>query len=78
MKCPLCQSLLAVVHTFDCEDNGRVQRLECTNEKCAAVVVAHLLRKIVAVNPGLGEGARALASRLRAEAEGATTSFPRP
>ncbi len=64
MKCPKCEASLRVVHTYDCEDNGRVQRRECANPRCGAVVVSHTQVRILAVDPQFGRGAISLAREM--------------
>lgn len=65
MRCPKCGARLHVTHTYNVEGIGRTQRLDC--RKCALVAVTKT--EIVEINPGFGQGAAALAKRLRSLAE---------
>lgn len=72
LKCPKCAkkgkaSPMRVTHTHACGLNGSVQRLFC--DVCLTVGAAHC--KIIAVDPAHGQGAEAIAKKLRLTAQGA-------
>ena len=59
MNCPKCGKSMRVTHSFPVA-SGKIQRLECT---CRTV--ATLKAVLVNVNPGFGQGAAAMAKKLR-------------
>lgn len=62
MRCPKCKSKNAYVsNTFSAGDAGSVQRRIC--DDCGAVFTTAVI--LMNVDPPLGQGAKAIASRLR-------------
>lgn len=61
MICPKCGNQMEITHTFTAGEHAKTQRLEC--KKCNMVGTAQTI--LVNVNPDRGEGAKALADKLR-------------
>lgn len=61
MRCPKCQNRLMTTHTVHV-GNVKLQRLKCSNRKCAAVVTAQTV--IVEINPKHGNGIDGLVRKL--------------
>jgi hypothetical protein len=68
MKCIAkgCDGQLKVTNTYSGGERGKAQRRQC--EKCGLVVVTQTL--ILHVDPQHGQGAAAVARRMRDEREG--------
>lgn len=64
MKCPGCQQRMRCTNSYRVP-GGRTQRMECLTKGCRKVVAAVTRTEIVAVDPGRGQGAAALAKKLR-------------
>lgn len=63
MKCPKCgDPKMDVTHTYRAGDAGTTQRMECKHCGCVATVA--ILRAIVAIEPGYGQGAAVLAKKI--------------
>ena len=61
MNCTKCGGKLKITNTYGAGETGRTMRAEC--EDCGTV---HTMQKIiVAVDPGYGEGAAALAKQMK-------------
>lgn len=67
MNCPNCNSRMTVTHSYSAGPKAYTKRLECSDEKCGTVATATLIME--SVNPGYGEGAAALAKKLRDKPE---------
>lgn len=63
MKCPKCKGDVKITHTYIGGNQTKTQRAECQNLRCQSVLT--LQTTVVAVNPTKGNGAAALAKRLR-------------
>lgn len=71
MDCPVCKkNKLRVVNSYS-TGSGKTQRLECDH----CLIVATSIVVLVNVNPGRGEGASALAKRVR---NGASVQIEEP
>jgi hypothetical protein len=60
MKCPKCQREMRVVNTYQAGDHATTQRLACI---CGTVGTVQAI--LVNVDPPHGQGARALAEKIR-------------
>lgn len=65
MKCPKCNGLLRVVDTVQAGDHALTQTMRCTKCKTRAMSVCVLSRE----SPKDGQGALAMAARLKVDAE---------
>lgn len=68
MKCPGCNERMFCTNSYRVP-GGVTQRLECKTKGCRKVAAAVTQTVIVSVDPKKGEGAAALAKKLRREAE---------
>lgn len=71
MKCPNCNQEMHTTHAYAAGDIS-VSRLAC--EGCNTVVTAQTMVQAINVNPGRGQGAYALAKKLRENAAGSSTA----
>ena len=63
MKCPKCDRPLRVTHTYGAGGSAKVHRAVC---ECGAVAV--IVSEIFDVDPTHGNGAAAVAAKIKAEA----------
>lgn len=63
MICPKCGHVMRVTHSISAGAAGSTRRYECQSGKCRAVAITKT--EIVAVDPPRGQGAYALAQKMR-------------
>ena len=63
MRCPECNKTMKVTHVYEAGPKAFTRRLECPDGKCGTVATCTVVMENV--NPGYGQGAAALAKKLR-------------